>query len=100
MDITTTQITIMVNTKALVASSIPLSELHCADVSLPGLTNEDLTPKVDGRGLRLARALCSILYITLGRPERKPGLPIVGCQATNNNGVASVSMEISTTVAL
>jgi hypothetical protein len=57
------------------------------------------------------RALCCLLYITLGRPDRKPGLPTVGCQATNtglptvgyhrtnNTRVASVSMEISTTVA-
>jgi hypothetical protein len=36
-----TQVTIMVNTLALVASWIPLTELQCADVSLQGLTDED-----------------------------------------------------------
>jgi hypothetical protein len=38
----TTQITIMVNTVALVASGIVLSELHCTDVSLRRVTDEDL----------------------------------------------------------
>jgi hypothetical protein len=70
-----------------------------------------LIPKTNWRRLRLTRALCYLLYITLGRPDRKPGLPTVGCQATNtglptvgyhgtnNTGVASISMDISVTVA-
>jgi hypothetical protein len=37
----TTQITIMGNTLAFLASWIPLSELHCTDVSLRGLTDKD-----------------------------------------------------------
>jgi hypothetical protein len=40
MAIITTQITITANTLALVASQIPLTELHCVDVSLRGLTAE------------------------------------------------------------
>jgi hypothetical protein len=112
-----TQVTILLNTLALVASWILLSELHCTDVSLRLLTDEDwLTPKPDRR--RLTRALCCLPRITLGRPNRKPGRSTVGCYATNtllptlscyatktgrpNNGcyvtkstlVVSVSMEI------
>jgi hypothetical protein len=101
-------VTITVSTTALVASRIPLTELHCADVSLRVLTHaltpktnwrrlipktdwrrltsetdwRRLTPKADGRGLTNS-ALCCLLYITLGRPDRKPGLPTVGCYATN-----------------
>jgi hypothetical protein len=36
-----TQVTVTVNTIALSASQIPLSELYCADVSLRGLTAEN-----------------------------------------------------------
>jgi hypothetical protein len=36
-----TQVTITMSIIALVASQIPLTELHCADVSLRGLTDED-----------------------------------------------------------
>jgi hypothetical protein len=43
MEIMTTQITITVNTLALVASQISLTELHCVDVSLRGLTAEHCT---------------------------------------------------------
>jgi hypothetical protein len=35
------QVTITETAIALVASQIPLTELHCADVSLRGLTDED-----------------------------------------------------------
>jgi hypothetical protein len=51
MEITaTTQIAITANTLALVASQITLTELHCTDISLQGLTDEDwLTPKTDQR---------------------------------------------------
>jgi hypothetical protein len=35
------QVTITETTIALVASRIALTELHCADVSLRGLTDED-----------------------------------------------------------
>jgi hypothetical protein len=38
--IAATQVTITETTIALVASRIPLTELHCADVSLRGLTAE------------------------------------------------------------
>jgi hypothetical protein len=39
--ITSTQVTITVSTIALATSQIPLTELHCTDVSLRGLTDED-----------------------------------------------------------
>jgi hypothetical protein len=42
MEITaTTQVTITMSTIALVTSQIPLTELHCADVSFRGITDED-----------------------------------------------------------
>jgi hypothetical protein len=34
-------VTITMSAIALAASQIPLTELHCADVSLRGLTDED-----------------------------------------------------------
>jgi hypothetical protein len=40
----------------------------------------------------MTRALCCLLYVTLGRPDRKPGLPTVGCYATNSRGVVSRSL--------
>jgi hypothetical protein len=43
MEIITTQIAVTANTLALVASQIPLTELHCVDVSLRGLTAEHCT---------------------------------------------------------
>jgi hypothetical protein len=38
---TSTKVTIILNTLALVASQFPLKELYCADVSLRELTDED-----------------------------------------------------------
>jgi hypothetical protein len=40
-DLQLQQITITLTTIALVTSRFPLTELHCADVSLRGLTDED-----------------------------------------------------------
>jgi hypothetical protein len=68
MEITTAQRTITRITIALVASRIPLTELHCAIVSLRGLTHalipetdwRRLTPKADGRGLKLISLLPSL----------------------------------------
>jgi hypothetical protein len=37
----------------------------------------------EGRRTRTNSPLCCLLYITLGRPDRKPRLPTVGCYATN-----------------
>jgi hypothetical protein len=41
LETATTQITIIMNTLALSAFQIPLTELHCTNVSLRGLTDED-----------------------------------------------------------
>jgi hypothetical protein len=38
---TAAHITIIMTTIALIASRVPLTELHCADVSLRGLTAEN-----------------------------------------------------------
>jgi hypothetical protein len=78
-------VTIIANTLALVASQSLLMELHCAHVSLRGLTHaliletdwRRLTPKTNWR--RLTRVLCCLPYTTLGQPDRKPGRPTVGC---------------------
>jgi hypothetical protein len=52
-----------------------------------------LAPKTDRRKLKTDSALCCLLYITLRRPNRKPGFATVGYQATRQYRVVSVPME-------
>jgi hypothetical protein len=79
-----------VNTIALVAPGIPLMELYCADVWLQGrLTGVNSHTHYSGDWL----TLCFLLYITLGRPNRKPNFTTVGYHATRQYQVVSVSME-------
>jgi hypothetical protein len=68
--------TITTNTLVVVASQIPLMELHCADVSLRRLTAITdwrwwltLIPEANWR--RLLTAVYCLHYIRLGRPDRK-----------------------------
>jgi hypothetical protein len=73
------------STIALVASRIPPTELHSADVSLRGLTHA-LIPEIDSPRLnseadwrRLTHSVYYLPFITLGRPDRKLGFPTTGC---------------------
>jgi hypothetical protein len=94
-----TQDTIEMSTLALLASWILLTELHCTDVSLRGLT-----AKTDFGG-RLTLLSVVVHYLTLGRPDRKhwPSycwlllrttltFLLLVAMVTNNTGVVSVSL--------
>jgi hypothetical protein len=96
-------VTITETTIALVASRIPLTELHCADVSLRGLTHtlipetdwRRLTPKADGRRLTLCIVFPSL---TLPATMETLALLLLVTMQRNNTGVVSVSMYSTTVV--
>jgi hypothetical protein len=71
-------------TENILTLALAASITHCEHwtLLLPETNWRRLTSKADGRGLTNS-ALCCLLYITRGRSDRKPGLPTIGCYATN-----------------